>query len=182
MLSVFLLLSGTPMRDTVDEFANVMNLILPQDQQLPKGEEFKKLFMKKPDEFRRRIAGYVSYLKSELVVEPKFISKALNFTNVQFKHFKLYPSYLSEFASKYYNQMYIEENQGQFKIDLQGNKIVYREANTIYPRSAQLANFVYPRPTDGQTTRELTHPSIFAERRKDDLKAPLLHSHCRLLL
>jgi superfamily II DNA or RNA helicase len=35
-----LLLSGTPMKDNVDEIASVMNLILPTDKSLPTGEQF----------------------------------------------------------------------------------------------------------------------------------------------
>ena len=40
-----LLLSGTPMRDEVHEIADIMNLILPLDQQMPTGVEFNKEFL-----------------------------------------------------------------------------------------------------------------------------------------
>ena len=37
-----LLLSGTPMYDSVEEIASVMNLLLPEDKQLQTGEEFSR--------------------------------------------------------------------------------------------------------------------------------------------
>ena len=40
-----ILLSGTPMKDTPDEIASIMNLILPLDEQLPVGKEFLEKFL-----------------------------------------------------------------------------------------------------------------------------------------
>jgi hypothetical protein len=37
-------MSGTPMRDNAENIADVMNLLLPLDKQLPTGKSFHKFF------------------------------------------------------------------------------------------------------------------------------------------
>ena len=71
-----LLLSGTPMKDTPEEIASVMNLILPLDKQLPTGENFIKKYLikqgenqyivkpKKVESLKKRFKGRVSFLKA----------------------------------------------------------------------------------------------------------------------
>ena len=79
-----LLLSGTPMRDTPDEISELLNLILPENNQLPTGKNFIEEYMynyipegekekdenillfreDKKDEFLEKIKGIFSYLSS----------------------------------------------------------------------------------------------------------------------
>jgi superfamily II DNA or RNA helicase len=67
-----ILMSGTPMKDSPEEIASVMNLLLPVDEQLPTGEQFTKDFLTssgsiKPSKiktFKKALKGRVSYLKA----------------------------------------------------------------------------------------------------------------------
>jgi superfamily II DNA or RNA helicase len=78
-----LLLSGTPMKDTSEEIASVMNLILPLDMQLPEGNTFIKEYLEiapdtdadaevkqyvvkddMKDNLKRHFKGRVSFLNS----------------------------------------------------------------------------------------------------------------------
>lgn len=71
-----ILLSATPIKDSAHEFAAIMNLILPVDQQFDTEREFTRRylgdsFLDEPD-FASRIRGRVSYLRqtrSDLLVE-----------------------------------------------------------------------------------------------------------------
>jgi superfamily II DNA or RNA helicase len=64
------LLSATPMKDNSNEFASIMNLILPLDMQLPTKKDFNNMFftddnkIKNDDELRKYIRGRVSFLRS----------------------------------------------------------------------------------------------------------------------
>lgn len=63
-----ILLSATPIKDTVGEFASIMNLILPLDQQLPTEDKFTSIFFKddqlvRQDELYQIIKGRISYLR-----------------------------------------------------------------------------------------------------------------------
>jgi superfamily II DNA or RNA helicase len=63
-----ILLSATPIKDTVGEFASIMNLILPLDQQLPTEDKFASIFFKDDrlvgqDELYPIIKGRISYLR-----------------------------------------------------------------------------------------------------------------------
>lgn len=63
-----ILLSATPIKDSIGEFASIMNLILPLDQQLPPEDKFASIFFKDDklilqDELYQRIKGRISYLR-----------------------------------------------------------------------------------------------------------------------
>lgn len=64
------LLSATPMKDNSNEFASIMNLILPLNMQLPTKKDFNNMFftddnkIKNYDELRKYIRGRVSFLRS----------------------------------------------------------------------------------------------------------------------
>jgi superfamily II DNA or RNA helicase len=64
------LLSATPMKDNSNEFASIMNLILPLDMQLPTKKDFNNEFftnnnkLKNDDILRKYIRGRVSFLRS----------------------------------------------------------------------------------------------------------------------
>ena len=73
-----ILMSGTPMADAPSEIADVMNLILPRDQQMPRGDHFDNTFLiQDPEEpliyninrsnvdlLKSFFKGRISYLKS----------------------------------------------------------------------------------------------------------------------
>lgn len=70
--SKILLLTGTPMRNDASEMATLMNLILPEEQQLPTGDAFTKKyvrpvsmgFLKQMNELASLFDGKVSYLSA----------------------------------------------------------------------------------------------------------------------
>ncbi len=65
------LASGTPMKDRASELADVMNLILPSNKQLPTGANFDRKFfdndgqLQAADELQRHLRGRVSYVGSD---------------------------------------------------------------------------------------------------------------------
>ena len=82
-----LLMSGTPMTDQANEISRVLNLILPQNKQLPIGDSFDKRFLDddkilddidKVDDFNNKTKGYISYLKSQKSIKTVFIGKGSN--------------------------------------------------------------------------------------------------------
>lgn len=136
--SKVILMSGTPMKDTVDEIAAVMNLILPEDLQLPTGEDFiteyfdensfGKLSVKqdKALELKEILKGRVSYLRAmRSNVTKTFVGEQAGGLD----HFKVVEDYMSEFQTKTYKKAYISDTT---------------EKRGIYTQSRQASLFVYP--------------------------------------
>lgn len=153
-----ILMSGTPMKDTPDEIASVMNLILPLDKQLPTGDDFiayffdqigeDKVRLKKDKipELKNRFKGRVSYLKAmQSEVEKVFEGE----TSGTLTHFKVVEDYMSDFQTlgcnspdagdecktnfdKYKNGGYI----GAYKRD--------QSEKGVYAFSRQATLFVFP--------------------------------------
>jgi hypothetical protein len=111
-----LLMSGTPIKDKIDEIADIMNLILPTEQQLPKKEDFLKKYFDINDEFGNDILytlkkdkinelkstfrGRVSYLQStySLDVKKEFIGELYN----PLKNIVVFPTIMSEHQTSGY--------------------------------------------------------------------------------
>lgn len=139
-----LLMSGTPMKDNVDEIASVMNLILPIEKQLPTGEEFlEKFFIKVREDQYKIIAknikflkklfkGKISYLKAMQSEIPKKFNGS---TQGNLQYFNVVNDYMSEFQTKSYNAAY--------QLDQEDRK-------GVYANSRQAALFVYPDSTYGK--------------------------------
>jgi len=91
------LMSGTPVTDTINEIASVMNLILPLSSQLPTGFEFDSKFidggiLKNTDILRDAFNGRISYIKNMQSGVKK------NYVGIKpstFKHFVLDDSVMS---------------------------------------------------------------------------------------
>lgn len=133
-----LLLTGTPMKDTVDEIAPLMNLILPLDRQMPVGAAFNETFLEGNDEqdlinipmFKDYLYGYVSFLKaSKHTTSLKIIEEGSRIGNL--KHFKVVPLLMSEFQTKHYL------------------KALSLKINDIYNNEKQASLFVFPNGTYG---------------------------------
>ena len=112
------------MKDSPEEIASVMNLILPLGEQLPVKQEFldnffietrKDLYTIKPEMkpiLKSKFKGRISYLKSmkssiKKIMEGKSIGKL--------EHFKVSQDFMSEFQSNVYEKAYLEdttENKG----------------------------------------------------------------------
>jgi hypothetical protein len=142
-----LLLSGTPMKDATHEIADVMNLILPLDKQLPRGNAFSVSYFdndgiirpEKKDELKEVFAGRVSYLKS---VSSGVIKHFMgtNFGGAV-DYFKLMGSEMSSFQSRYYTAAYNVDNPTSGEGD--------SGPSGIYNNSRQATLFVFPDGTWG---------------------------------
>lgn len=128
-----LLLSGTIMKDSPSEFASIMNLILPINEQFPLGKNFLEKFFiqeKLSDEgkveIKKKIKGVISYVKTNVPnVEKKFMGEK-NFSTL--KYLTVYPVTMSSFQTKSYNQAYEKDLQ----------------TINIYSNSKQSSLFVFP--------------------------------------
>jgi superfamily II DNA or RNA helicase len=128
------LMTGTPMRDSADEIAYLMNLILPEDRQMPVDKEFNEIFInqegvlkdEKIDEFKQYIAGRVSYLKSmeNLSIKIKYIGERRN------HHFILDYIKPSDFQ--------LESYKNAYNIDLNDKE------KGIYSNSTEASLCVFP--------------------------------------
>jgi superfamily II DNA or RNA helicase len=68
-----LLLTATPMKNQSNEFADIMNLILPMNKQIKTGKAFDSLYfnqqhiLQHEEEIKSKIKGYISYLRQSNV-------------------------------------------------------------------------------------------------------------------
>uniref|UniRef100_A0A6C0H3X8 Helicase ATP-binding domain-containing protein n=1 Tax=viral metagenome TaxID=1070528 RepID=A0A6C0H3X8_9ZZZZ len=139
-----LLMSGTPMKDGVDEIASVMNLILPDSKKLPTGIDFLTDFFNKKDntyivkksyidELKNAFKGRVSYLRSmRSSVEKVFQENGLESDLV---HMIVYKDEMSKFQTKRYEQAY--EDDG-------------KENKGVWADSRQASLFVFPNESIGK--------------------------------
>lgn len=141
-----LLMSGTPMKDGVNEIASVMNLIIPDGKsQLITGDKFVdeyfdkektgvfKVKSVKVDELKSVFKGRVSYLKA-MQSDVKKVFMGVHSGDL--KHFDVVDDYMSEFQSTAYDIAY--------NLDRDERKGVYSE-------SRQASMFVYPDGSWGKT-------------------------------
>lgn len=151
------LMSGTVMKDAPFEFASIMNLILPLELQFSTEKEFMKEYFingvfntDKIEDFKTRIKGRVSYLKSMISKVPKvFIGQKLGSLN----HFTVFPDYMSEFQEKSYQHAYSLDS-------LQKEK-------SFFSKSRQAILFVFP---DGTYGKEGFNQSRFFNVKKKPTK------------
>lgn len=138
-----LLLSGTPIKDTPDEIASVMNLILPMEQQLPVKGDFIEEFMRevRPGEYSMKkskipilknvFKGRVSFLKVMQSNIPKvFKGKHMG----TLRYFNVVEDRMSVFQSEVYRTAYLKD---------------LRERKGVYSQSRQASLFVFPDGTYG---------------------------------
>lgn len=123
-----ILMSGTPIKDTPEEFAYLMNLLLPQSNQINPKTFVKDYFNANASQLINRqklasaIKGYVSYLNSATTSVAKvFIGSPFGKLN----HFIVFRSEMSEFQTAAYNR-------------------AYEEDKSIYISSRQAALLVFP--------------------------------------
>lgn len=139
-----LLLSGTPMKDSPDEIANILNLILPEDQKIPIGSkffDFYKIFDPNLNSFivnplfKKLIKGKISYLKSMQSNIPTHYIGQPHLGDLSY--FIVYPDIMSEFQTKnYINALNIDTQNISEEIRIDGKG--------IYSNSRQASLFVYP--------------------------------------
>ncbi len=137
-----LLLSGTPIKDTLDEFANVMNLILPLDEQIAK-KQFIPDYFEKAGEYLLPKAEMVPVLKQKLRGRVSYLQSMDSIVKLEFqgergygglRHFTVYPVNMSNFQTKYYTPLYVADSEGK---------------GTVYLDSRQASAFVFPDGSQG---------------------------------
>ena len=133
-----ILMSGTPMTDDPREIYDIMNLITR--------ERRNHINMKARDnvdltelELRKLFRGRVSYLKS---MEIKGFSTTMQESSTpsvsSFKHFKIYPSKMSDHQFKYYDAAFKSDFGSDGSIDDQSSDT----KSAAYSNSRQASNFV----------------------------------------
>ncbi|MDD4930582.1 MAG: SNF2-related protein [Candidatus Colwellbacteria bacterium] len=150
------LLSATPMRDRPEEFGSVMNLILPEDKQLPTGKEFMKKFfsddkenntLENVHELKEAIRGRVGYIRSmEGGVTKVFKGELYG----KMEKIKIYPSEMSDFQTKAYVTAY-NKDTGDKEGDVDDIEEVEDETKSqgLYSKSRQASLFVFPDGSSG---------------------------------
>lgn len=138
--SKILLLSGTPMTDSVDEISSVMNLILSTDEQLPEQTFTKEYFNEKnllkeskKEELKDLFKNKISFLRNAVNIKYDYIT---NKEDTQLKFLKLYYDEMSRFQTKQY--LKIKEE-------------VYEEGKGLgFRKQEQYASsFIFPDGTSG---------------------------------
>lgn len=170
-----LLMSATPMKDNVTEFASIMNLILPIDEQLPVGKQFMDTFfendnqpkIKNMNQLKRVIRGKVSVLRA---MESELIKMNIGETINELKYTKLDVDTMSEFQTEIYidalrkdtSSVSIEQIKSENindEINMSSDNInasqdidseqTDEEASGLYDNSRQASLFVFPNKTYG---------------------------------
>ena len=130
-----ILMSGTPIKDTPDEFASLMNLLLPIDKQLNVKTFIRDYFNKdqtalvNQSQLANIIKGRVSYLNAATTnVEKRYIGRQLG----NLKYFVVSESIMSDFQTDAYTK-------------------AYQADDTIFINSRQASLLVYPDGSYGST-------------------------------
>ena len=138
-----LLLSGTPMKDGVEEIASVMNLILPENQQLPIQDDFVDDYFDKNEEIYEVkdnmknslysvFKGRVSYLRA-MFSDVKRVYEGKTMGTLE--HFNVFPDIMGVFQSNNYLKALLLDKE-----DRKG----------IYTKSRQASLFVFPDGSFGE--------------------------------
>jgi len=117
-----ILLSGTPMKDSFQEIASVMNLILPLNEQLPVKKDFINYFFSKNGDFytikdeekkqelKSKFKGRVAYLKSiSSEIKKTFIGEKMK----PLKYFTVFPVKMSDEQTEVYKVAYEKDGKGK---------------------------------------------------------------------
>jgi hypothetical protein len=135
-----ILMTGTPMIDKPEEFAKIMNLILPSDNQFVIETKFRERYLnsagmmtRNVDEFKDKIRGRVSYVKAmKSDVVKKFVGTKINDGGINVDLCEM-----SEEQLKAYKQAIQKDRKQNTESDS-------KEGSSLYSNSKQASLFVYP--------------------------------------
>ena len=177
-----LLMSGTPIKDSIEEFANILNLILPLNSQLPTDEDFIDEFFDKDVEtnsipiysikkdkvviLKNKIKGRVSYLKAVSSDVKKIFEGEKNVGNL--KHFIVYPEFMSDFQSNYYNESY-NIREGVFIDSRQASLFVFPDGSWGERGFSNKENIIMNIKT-GKTEKKITQYTLSPALKNELLK------------
>lgn len=145
-----ILMTGTPMRDTVSDLADIMNLILPRDQQLPTGAAFTQRYVDAPrtdilfpDELKDALKGRVSFLRAvpDTGVQRIFMGRFVD-PELPTEPFRYFPTNMHTIQQEGYQRAYIMavRNPEGALIDTDDSDY----ASNFYNDPRQAAQFVFP--------------------------------------
>lgn len=122
--SKILLMSGTPIKDKIDEIADIMNLILPENQKLPIKNDFLSKYFDETENFdndilyklkdnknlinelKSKFRGRVSYLQSmKSSVKKEFVGRTIK----SLKNIIVVPTIMSDHQTKGYIKAYKDD-------------------------------------------------------------------------
>lgn len=156
-----LLLSGTPMKDRPEEIANILNLILPIDKQLPVELDFINNYLYEEDgifqvkadkiqQLKSYFKGIISYLKPmKSDVNLKYIGETTN--NLQM--FKIFPDIMEKTQNDIYLDIFKKESGKRFEgYQSEEDDENEEEINKTgwFSQSRQASLFVYPNGSIGK--------------------------------
>lgn len=181
-----LLMSGTPMKDGLAEIASVMNLILPEKEdmdgnmqpRLPIGQNFLDEFFnnvgehqlvlktEKEDELKEILKGRVSYLRAmKSTVETIYEGKQVG----ELKLFNVVKDKMSKFQSKIYKEAYRTDFDGISGNDNKDGSKATKKRSGVYANSRQASLFVFP---DGSYGENGFNKYIISSKDKKKSKLP----------
>lgn len=125
-----LLLSGTPMKDTSSEIANVLNLILPLEKQFPYNIDFSNYYFENTmlthkEQFINNITGRVSVYKAHIPTVKKIMDGKIIYPMV---HIPIVPLNMSAFQLEHYKQAHLLD----------------QSVKNVWANARQAAIFVFP--------------------------------------
>ena len=129
-----LLMSATPMKDSVSELAWIMNLILPKDQKLPVGKSFDDTFIQddsiiNQDMLKTFLKGRISFLSyTSSNIQTRYMGVSINLPNIE--QFKLFTTMMNPEQKKGYIQAFKQDTDG--------------DESSVYSNSRQASLFVFP--------------------------------------
>jgi len=137
--SKVLLLSGTPMKDKVDELASIGNLLVSKKEQFPTGNEFineymdevEGVFTLKKDKIKEvqdKLKGKISFLReAESSVKREYIGEK---KYGGLKHFVVTPLKMSKFQTKHYEETFRDEKKSTlFTVQKDASLFVYPDGS-----------------------------------------------------
>jgi hypothetical protein len=141
-----LLLTGTPMRDDVSELADIMNLLLPAQKQLPTGAQFHAEFLReekdgtfsvradKVELLKEYLRGRISYM-TELSADIPILYKGVTDEGTDIPQFRSVDLEMEAHQARGYLAAFARDTTGQRR--------------SIYTNSSQASLFVFPDGTWG---------------------------------
>lgn len=160
-----LLLSGTPMKDTVEEIADVANLFLDLKCQFETGDKFIEKYVNQNNnkEFKSKLKGYISFLKEpESKVIKNFLQSNID-CETELKYFQVNIHKMSEFQTTHYINAYNND----------------KKQKSIFIDSKEASLFVYPDGTYGRlgflnNIEKITKGSVETYKLKDSFKQAII--------
>lgn len=134
-----ILLTGTPMYDSVNELATIMNLLLPLDEQLPTETAFNREYIEKDGNFKNidklleKIAGKVSYIReggnfpTRVNLGKPTWTKFIHTTNLEMS-----PLQLEGYLQARERDLKREQGGGLWKHSRQAAVFVYNKDGTLF--------------------------------------------------